>query len=316
MTGEAKVDFKILGPVAVRSGDEFIPISGPRHRRILATLLVDPERPVSTSRLVEVLWGEGPPSTAVQQVQNCVGTLRRLLSSTGVQADIARISASYRLITNGNQVDASQFVQILSDAETRARAGDLHHASASIRRALSLWSGKALEDVGSDALAPVAARFEEMRLRALEQCGKIDLAQGNNANVVVEFSEWVSRYPYHENLHGYLALAMHNMGRTADGLRVLQSLRSRLSTELGIEAGAFVDKVHRGLLDSQEANIPDPGGMPFDADVLQMVRSAVDQMTRAVALLSSQTCQTCSSSPSTPSSGRLRRASRAPADAA
>ncbi|MEV5769076.1 AfsR/SARP family transcriptional regulator [Micromonospora sp. NPDC052213] len=260
-------------------------------------MLVDPNRPVSTQRLVEVLWGQSPPSTAVQQVQNCVGTLRKLLSGLGVGAELNRISSSYSLTLSDEQIDAEQFSRMCADVEARARNGDLESASHTARRALGLWSGEALEDVGSDALAPAATRLEEMRLRAIEKYGQIELARGNNAGVVVEFSEWVGRYPYHENLHSYLALALHHVGRTAEGLRVLQDLRSRLRAELGIEVGAFVEKVHRGLLDSHETTGPHGDAPLVGADVLQVVRSALERLEGVVEMLSSPSCRSCGNPP-------------------
>ncbi|MEV6812801.1 AfsR/SARP family transcriptional regulator [Micromonospora sp. NPDC051296] len=215
-----------------------------------------------------------------------------------VKADVDRISSSYCLTLSIEQIDAMQFRQLCADVQSRAGRGDLEGASRTARRALDLWSGEALEDVRSDALAPAATSLEEMRVGLIEKYGQIELARGNNAGVVVEFSGWVTRYPYHESLHGYLALAMHHMGRTAEGLQVLQSLRSRLRMELGIETGAFVEKVHRGLLDSHQAVVPHEGGLTVGADVLQLVRSALDQLAIVAELLSSSgDCRSIGSSP-------------------
>ncbi|WP_448812023.1 AfsR/SARP family transcriptional regulator [Agromyces bauzanensis] len=51
----------------------------PRERLVLASLIAARGRTVPTGELVDLLWGEEPPSTAVNKVQRHVGELRRLL---------------------------------------------------------------------------------------------------------------------------------------------------------------------------------------------------------------------------------------------
>ncbi len=202
-----------------------------------------------------------------------------------VEAELTRMSSSYFLELPVEQIDAVRFRRLCTDVQVRARRGDLKEASHTARRALDLWSGEALEDVGSDALAPAATRLEELRMGLVEKYGQVELARGNNAGVVVEFSGWVTRYPYHENLHGQLALAMHHMGRTAEALHVLQSLQSRLRAELGIETGAFVERVHRGLLASHEGADSRSGDLTVTAEALHLLRSALDQLKVVAELL-------------------------------
>ncbi|GIJ19517.1 hypothetical protein Vlu01_01410 [Micromonospora lutea] len=209
------------------------------------------------------------------------------MSETAVEAELTRISSSYFLELSVEQIDAVRFRQLCTDVRACARRGDLKEASQTARRALDLWSGEALEDVGSDALAPAVTRLEELRIGLVEEYSQIELARGNNAGVVVELSGWVTRHPYHEILHGQLALAMHHMGRTAEALDVLQGLQSRLRTELGIETGAFVKKVHRGLLDSHEGVGSHSGELIVAAEALNLLLSALEQLRFVAELLTS-----------------------------
>src|SRR5919202_1847965 len=54
-------EFRLLGPIEVRSGGEPLPLGGPKQRALLALLLVEAGRAVSTDRIVDALCGEHPP---------------------------------------------------------------------------------------------------------------------------------------------------------------------------------------------------------------------------------------------------------------
>src|SRR6184192_671340 len=73
------MEYGVLGPLEVRGGDGSLPLGGPKQRALLALLLLDANRVVSRERLIDELWGESPPETAVKAVQVYVSRLRKLL---------------------------------------------------------------------------------------------------------------------------------------------------------------------------------------------------------------------------------------------
>ena len=75
------LEFRILGPLAVAADGEPLQLSGQKQRALLALLLLDVNRVVSTDRIVDALWGEEPPRTAATSLQNFVSQLRKLLGS-------------------------------------------------------------------------------------------------------------------------------------------------------------------------------------------------------------------------------------------
>jgi hypothetical protein len=64
-----RVEYRILGPLEVEVGGRSLPIGGPKQRTLLAMLLLGANRVVSVARLVDAVWGEAPPTTAIAQVQ-------------------------------------------------------------------------------------------------------------------------------------------------------------------------------------------------------------------------------------------------------
>jgi DNA-binding SARP family transcriptional activator len=62
----------------VRAGAE-LPLGGPRHRKLLAVLLLNPDELVPTDRLVDALWGESPPRSARDMLHVRVSELRTVI---------------------------------------------------------------------------------------------------------------------------------------------------------------------------------------------------------------------------------------------
>lgn len=73
------MEYRVLGPLEVRDGDRSLPLAGAKQRALLALLLVNDNHVVSRDRLIDELWGEQPPETAVQSLQVYVSRLRSLL---------------------------------------------------------------------------------------------------------------------------------------------------------------------------------------------------------------------------------------------
>jgi len=71
----------VLGPLEVRAGPglPLVEVAGPRLRRLLLRLALDPGRVVTTGQLVDAVWDEDPPAGAANALQALVSRLRRLL---------------------------------------------------------------------------------------------------------------------------------------------------------------------------------------------------------------------------------------------
>ena len=59
------VEWRILGPLEVRVGGQPLALGGSRLRNLVAALLLAEGEVVSAGRLVDILWGESPPRTAL-----------------------------------------------------------------------------------------------------------------------------------------------------------------------------------------------------------------------------------------------------------
>ena len=75
------LEFRILGPLGVDADGRDLPLGGQKQRAVLALLLLHAGETVSSDRLIDALWGERPPRTALTSLQNFVSQLRKLVGS-------------------------------------------------------------------------------------------------------------------------------------------------------------------------------------------------------------------------------------------
>jgi len=63
------MEFRVLGPLEVRDSGQSLALGGAKQRSLLALLLLNANEVVSVDRLVNEVWGERPPATAISTLQ-------------------------------------------------------------------------------------------------------------------------------------------------------------------------------------------------------------------------------------------------------
>src|SRR3954464_15266418 len=176
------MDYRILGPLEVLAPDGPVALGGAKQRALLAVLLLRANEVVSTDRLVEALWGEEPPDTALKAVQVHVSQLRKALG-----ADVIRTRPpGYSLELAPDELDLDRFRRMHEEAQTIA-AAEPARARDLLVDALALWRGPPLADLTYATFAQAAiARLEEMRTAAIEDRVAADLALGRAPGLIAE----------------------------------------------------------------------------------------------------------------------------------
>jgi DNA-binding SARP family transcriptional activator len=248
-------DFRILGPLEVVDETGPLLLGGQKQRCVLALLLLEAPRPVSTDRLVDVLWGERPPRTAATSLQNFISQLRKAL---GPDVLVTK-PPGYALAVGPEDLDLERFRRLVADARA---ADDPRGRAERLREALALWRGPALADVEFESFAQSEiGRLEEERLAALEERIDADLEAGRHSELVGELELLVERHPVRERLRAHLMLALYRSGRQAEALNVYQDARRTLVDQLGIEPGRDLQELHRAIL-RQDVRVHAPGSAP------------------------------------------------------
>ena len=83
--GSGMLQFKVMGPLEVlHDGRDRTP-TPPKVRQVLALLLLRANQVVAVDALIEEVWGEDPPLSAVGTMQTYIHQLRKLFERPGTQ---------------------------------------------------------------------------------------------------------------------------------------------------------------------------------------------------------------------------------------
>lgn len=271
-----QVRFGVLGPVVAWDGvGAPIDLKGPKHRAVLARLLVARGRVVPVSRLVDDLWQEPSPG-AVGAVRTFVAALRRALEPQRPPREPARLLVTegpgYALRSALDAVDAWRF----EDAVAAASTAPPHETLDRLGRALSWWRGPAFAGFDEPWARVERSRLEQLRLNAIEQRAEALLALGRAADVVPDLDAHVAEHPWREEAWRLLALALYREGRQGDALAVLRRARSLLLEQLGVDPSPRLRRLETDIL-RQADRVSDSTGSPGPERVWAETAAAYDR---------------------------------------
>ena len=243
------LDVRLLGPLAVRRGNEAVALGGAKPRALLALLVLDRENVVSIDRIVDEVWGDSPPASARHMVAVYVSKLRQAL---GERVLLTR-PPGYVFVLSDGHLDTDRFERLLDEGREALTEGNAASAAARLDEALSLWRGAPLTEFRYEPFAQAEiARLEELHALAEEERIEARLALGLGRELVGELEEHVARSPLRERFRGQLMTALYRAGRQGDALAVYQAARSTLVEELGIEPSPELRRLERAILAQEE----------------------------------------------------------------
>jgi DNA-binding SARP family transcriptional activator len=217
-----------------------VPLGGEKQRALLAILALRANEVIAREWLLEALWADDPPATAVKALQVYVSRLRKVLPD-GV---LVTRPPGYVLEVDPEEVDLYRFQRLVAAASN----ADPAQASVLLRSALTLWRGPPLAEFGDEPFARLeAARLEDLHLAALKDLIDADLSRGDHRALVPELRRLVEEHPHRERLRGQLMLALYRSGRQAEALDAYRAARSALD-KLGLEPSLALRTLERQIL--------------------------------------------------------------------
>lgn len=140
---------------------------------MLALLLKEVGRVVSTESLIDGVWGDDPPGAVRNSLHTYISNLRSILGGR-----IERAGSGYRLDVEPAEVDTHLFEQLLDEARA-AMSVNPAASGQTLRAALALWRGRPYADlIDVPGLADEIRRLEELRRLAVEARVDADLTIG------------------------------------------------------------------------------------------------------------------------------------------
>src|SRR4051794_9433217 len=246
------MEFRLLGPLEVLDGDTPLVLGGLKQRALLARLLISPNRTVAVDRLVDDLWGEQVPDSAVKMAQIFVSQLRKVLPG-GV---LVTRPPGYLVEVDPGAIDVDRFDRLRRTGRAALEAGDPELAAEHLRDALGLWRGDALAEFQEPFAEVERRRLDELRLVCLEDRIEADLMAGRHADVIGELAGETAQLPLRERLHRQSMLALYRAGRHADALAVYQTFRRRLDEDLGLEPSLELRELETRILNQDPSLNP------------------------------------------------------------
>jgi predicted ATPase/DNA-binding SARP family transcriptional activator len=208
------VRYRLLGPIGIEGGR---PIGSAQQRLLLALLALDANRVVSSSRLVDELWGDDLPADPSAALRTQVSRLRRRLPPGALITE----DGGYRLVSESDQVDAAAFERLL--------------ALGRVEEALSLWRGPAFAEFADrPAIQPEAVRLEALRIGALERRAEDLLERGDVDEASAIARSVLTEHPERELARAVLMRALYAVGCHREALAVYQAWCQELA-EHGLE---------------------------------------------------------------------------------
>ncbi|MFD7307790.1 BTAD domain-containing putative transcriptional regulator [Promicromonospora sp. NPDC059942] len=264
--GGSTLRIQILGPLRLwRGGVELD--TGPRQQAyLLALLLAHQGLPVTKTELVDLIWGDSAPDSAVNVIHKYVGTLRRLmepaLPARGRSSYLVRRGAGYLCTAGAGTLDLATFRELVGSA--RALGRDRHGEALDLyERALRLWHGSAGDGLAcSPEAMPVFAGLNGEFFDACTAAAEVAVSLGTPDRVLAPLRLAASIGPLHEPVQAGLVTALGAAGRQAEALSVFQTVRVRLAEELGIDPGALLGRAYEQVLRQEVAVAPGPQATP------------------------------------------------------
>ena len=246
--------FRILGPIEALVDGHPAELGAPKQRALLAFLLVNRRRVVTAEQLIDGLWGETPPASAVQSLQVYVHGLRRAVGAERIET----AGKGYRVAVDEEELDLDRFERLLERGRAALEAGRVDDAADDLREALAVWRGPALADLPEEARrAAESERLDELRLTALELHLDAELACGRHDAVVAELEQLTAGQPYREKFLQQRLLALYRCGRQAEALEVYRNARERLAEDLGLDPSPALQELERAIL-NQDSSLAAP----------------------------------------------------------
>lgn len=260
---------QVLGPLSVHLDGQPVELGADKQRRLLALLAIQPNRLVRREELVDLLWGEDPPSSCSGLLHTYVARLRKVLEPRRMPQQPARVittvDGGYLLSVDEEQLDLLRFDAEVKQAERALRAGDLAAAQQHWLDALDAWRGPVLAGLDGFAHHPMCHALSARRWAAVLANAEVAGERGKHEDALPHLRELVAAEPLHEVAHARLMLALAGSGRQAAALELFDDIRRRLADELGIDPGTELRQAHERVLRPDTSDLRRrPAQLPAD----------------------------------------------------
>jgi DNA-binding SARP family transcriptional activator len=249
----------LIGPLTVVGPSLSEPLPDvPRGRAatLLGLLAARRNRIVGIPTIIDALWPDEAPPSAVQTVAALISRLRRLVGRC-----LERVGAGYRLDTTGWRVDLDEAMHLVATAERHLARGEPALGDVTVRRALDLLTaGEAAEGLPQAPWTEDLEREVDLLLhRARHAAWSAAARLGDHRQSAEAAAAALRADPYDETACRALISAQVALGKPGAALLTFDALRRRLRTELGTDPDPRTTALYQAVLGNRPTGTQDRG---------------------------------------------------------
>ncbi|MCG5446675.1 tetratricopeptide repeat protein [Micromonospora sp. NIE79] len=252
------MEIQLLGGLSVQLLARNLHLGTPKQRAVLAMLAVQPGQLVTLDDLVDELWPDGPPRSAVANVRTYAANLRRTFEAFEAgRGVLVRQQSGYRLTLGPEAIDVFRFEMECAAGREALVAGHVDRALEQLGSAVARWRGAMLAGMSlGPMLGPRVVAAEEERLLAVELLADAQLRAGRGDLAIPLLRDAIARHPLREPAYVLLARALHERGDHAGALVTYDEVRTKLMDELGVLPGADLQALYRTIVSAVPSRQP------------------------------------------------------------
>ncbi|MGQ4421725.1 BTAD domain-containing putative transcriptional regulator [Streptomyces violaceoruber] len=246
-TMHAGVQFSVLGPVRLHRAGVEAGAGQPRQCAVLASLLLRAGNPVGIGTLVEDVWGDEAPPSAVGSVRTYVYRLRQALGQHQ-DSSVRLVDGGYLLHIVPDALDLNRFKHTAAMARRARDGGDLESAASLLSEGLEMWNGVPLAGVPGPFADMQRRVLGELRITCAEEQLACEVDRGHYAEAAAELSALPVEYPLRERVCGLLMTALYGAGRQSEALAIYHTTSHLLRQRLGVSPSPELQQIHERIL--------------------------------------------------------------------
>jgi DNA-binding SARP family transcriptional activator len=225
---------QVCGPIVVEDQDKRIENDLPSRqgRLLFVYLVVNREREVPRSEVVDALWPQGGPGDADGALNALLSRLRRAL---GADRLVGRTTVRLALDSDVS-VDLEDADEAIRRAESAVVQGEWERAWAASLVTMFVAKRGFLPGEDADWIDHVRRHLDDLHIRSLESYGTAGLGLGGTELAAARNAgrTLVQMVPLRESGHRLLMRALAAEDNIAEALRAYENLRCLLRDELGV----------------------------------------------------------------------------------
>jgi DNA-binding SARP family transcriptional activator/Tfp pilus assembly protein PilF len=223
-------------------------------RQLLKILITERPRPVSTDRLIEILWPKSAPNAAATTLRSAINALRNVLEPNRLNR-----APSHYIITQNPGYAFHRHPDIWLDVEVFETELDQAHRlpvgrerRARLEAAIELYTDDYLiSDPYADWAREERDRLRERYFNALMELSELQAAEGAYAAAISACRLILARDEVRENAYQLLMRFQAESGDSASALLTYERCRTILAEELGADPSPLTQELHRRILNGE-----------------------------------------------------------------